>query len=105
MRKTLKITVGAIAVSLLCLQIPVYAETQMPGTAYWSNAAIGYWWYKKEPEKLPLKKKDKKPEMAINVEKTQPKKFKVKFEAKGTREQLEKLIAYMGDNGIEYRRI
>ena len=38
-------------------------------------------------------------------EKTQPKKFKVKFEAKGTREQLEKLIAYMGDNGIEYGRI
>lgn len=71
MRKTLKKTVGALTVSLLCFQIPVHAETEKLSTAYWSEPAVGYWWYQKDPQKYPSKKKDKKPEIAINIQKPQ----------------------------------
>lgn len=37
--------------------------------------------------------------------KIEEKRYKTRFYAKGTREQLEKLIQFMNDNGIEYGRI
>ena len=38
-------------------------------------------------------------------QKNEPRKYRVRFEAVGTREQLEKLIVYMGDNGLAYSKI
>lgn len=38
-------------------------------------------------------------------EKAQPRRYKVRFEAVGTREQLEKLVAYMNENSVQYSKI
>ena len=44
-------------------------------------------------------------QQAVEAPKIEEKRYKTRFYAKGTRGQLEKLIQFMNDNGIEYGRI
>ena len=87
MKYKLRFMAGLTVIALLYQLNPVYASDVSKNSAYWSDAAVGYWWYQKDPVKTTPKKKDEKKEIAVTQPKEDVKKSEPK-EAQGSAPQV-----------------